>query len=179
MPFTSPDERRPKERGLVEDQRGSAYAEGAIVAWFMTMVFGACLWAVQGYAAYSSTGNEARIATWPEAVEGCRNGDPGTIRSQIPTGYKSVMSDVAPLTTAPRLLAVVEDTVTNTISNSATSPALFGGASTNFEETSVTSCNTMPPDDGLAYIRKEALTYYCDLHPEPEWQVGCQYGLLE
>ena len=119
MPCTDPilrkGEREPAEgapsllESLRGDQRGSAYAEGAIVAWFMTIVFGACLWAVQGYATYSATGNELRIATWPEVIEGCSSGDPSSIRSKIPSGYNSVMGSVAPQTTRPRLMDVVEE----------------------------------------------------------------------
>jgi hypothetical protein len=161
---------------LFRDRRGAATAEGAIVAMFMAMIFGAVIFAYRGYRDAAATVASPRRQIWPRALKGCPGPRETRLRAEL-DGYDDTAEDIAPMI-AVHFRDVTENTLRQGDLRTETAPSVAGGRTAVFEERAQVACNTIPVDYA-ADIRPSVLDLFCETHPDAEWPEGCNPGIPE
>ena len=157
-------------------RRGSVTAEGAIVATFLALMFGAVLWAHEGYRAGQRAELDAREALWPQIANGCSDGIAGpAVRAR--RDYRATSEWIDPAITHRGDAEIGERAVSVTHSRIARRPEALGGGALDRTTRATATCSIPPTGTRLDY-RTPAIRLFCDVHPGTgdfamEWPEGC------
>jgi len=150
----------------LRDTRGSATAEGVIIAPFLILVFAIAIWAYTRYAAGIENVDAVREPFWPEAVAGCVGGS----RDEAILG-EAHLFEARTHVVVPQLSPYYDEVrhhdVTGADSQRVTKPVLLGGGDLELGYAARTSCNPVPVDYDPDLHRVSRLTFcravpYCD-----------------
>jgi hypothetical protein len=155
---------------LVKDTRGTATAEGVIVAFFMAIVFGAVIFAYRGYGAAARSVRAVSAAVWPQAYAGCDDG-PREHDIQRHLGhFEHHAYEIAP-NEADKWDEIRAREISGSDTRSAGAGRMFDHRRTHFDEQGRTACNpaTIDPPE----IHEDVVALFCERHPDPLYPDPC------
>lgn len=132
---------------FTEDTRGSATAEGVIIAPVLILLFAAVMWAYLRYGTGEVAIDTVRDSLWPQAVIGCRTEPRDEQLTAISRPYETATRRQVP-TLAGYYDDVRVDMITAENTRTAERPAPLGRADDQLSYAAQTSCNTTPVDYG-------------------------------
>jgi hypothetical protein len=162
-------------RGLFTCERGSATAEGVIVAPVLILLFAIAIWAYVRYSTASETVDHVRDAVWPAAVVGCddgpRDGELTGVSYSFERDSRRKVPDLSPYYDEVRI-----ETIAAHNTQYVRQPRPLGGRTAELGYRAETTCNTVPVDYS-AELPNAMYRTFCTAVPYCDAYCDCPGGL--